>query len=503
MLVTNTIDDLLMCFIIVDKTQCLIFLHHVSDGYGHLVFVCLCLRSDCIAKHWSRILDIRITDNSASCAQCIICICGLQFDNCTDITCKQLTYTDLILAVNDIDLTNLFCNILFGVVNLRVTVKNTGHNLQIGNLTDKRINDCLEHKCRQCFIFICFHIDCLSLCIQSLYSSLFCIGREEFSDQIKQTGDTCLLYSRSTVYRMNITIADTDSQSLCDFVFIKLFTREELFHQIIICHGDCFCNLSIIIFYLTFNGCRYFLRFIRFVIIPCFSSEDIDRADNLTIFNDRKFEQEYGLAELFSEFFDHLGEVCIFIIQFVNKEDGWNTGMRCLLPCAFCSCFHTVFCGNNDQSIVTHHDTSVFFTFIVTIAWCINEIDLAGFPFNRREMAVYGNASLAFFHIKVNSSCSIRCLTESVNLLIVIEYGFNQRTLAGTGMTQDNDISYFICTIVFHGNPSLQNVLEIIQAFLADIVNCHVAFVVLLILVCTMLEQLVDKGWDTDIRSSH
>ena len=60
-----------------------------------------------------------------------------------------------------------------------------------------------------------------------------------------------------------------------------------------------------------------------------------------------------------------------------------------------------------------------------------------------------------YFHLEENrivvqEGCTIVVSSELVDLLVFVHACFDDCTFAGTGMTQYNNISYFICQIISH-----------------------------------------------------
>ena len=450
-LITQTIENLFMGFGILFQTDGLVFIAHVADADAHLVFIVLGLRPDCHAEVRLRIFNRCVVDNLVGRAQGIVGFGILQLDNGTDITGEQLADTNLILAVDDIDLADLFVGILDGIDNLGIGVQNTAQDLQVGDPADERVDCCLEDERGERFVFIGFHVNRVALGIQCLDMALLGITREVFGNQVHQALDTDLVNGGAAVYRTDIAAADTDPQALGDLMNIEFLFHEELFHQFFVSHGNRFGDFHVVFFDLVSQIRRDFLRFIAVVKVPCLLPQDIDGTDCLTVLDNRHFERDNALAELAADIFQDIIKVGIRIVHLVDEEDGRQLALAYgFLPGSFRACFDTFLGINNNQGIVTNTEAGDFFAFIVHVAGGVDEVDLLAFPFDRGQMAVAGQAALAFFRVKVQGGCAVGVCAESFNCLGEIQAGFDHRALAGPGVSQDNNVSYFICQIVFH-----------------------------------------------------
>ena len=355
-------------------------------------------------------------------------------------------------------------------------------------------------------MFIGFHVNRVALGVQRLDMALLSIAREVFGNQVHQAFDTDLVNGRAAVYRTDITAADTDPQALGDLMNVEFLFHEELFHQLFVSHGNRFGDFHVVFFDLVSQIRRDFLRFIAVVKVPCFLPQDIDGTDRLAVLDNRHFERDNALAELITDICQNIIKVGIRIVHLVDEEDGRQLALAySFLPGSLGACFDAFLGINNDQGIVTNAEAGDFFAFIVHVAGGVDEVDLLAFPFDRGQMAVAGQAALAFFRVKVQGGCAVGVCAESINCLGEIQAGFDHRALAGPGVSQDNNISYFICQIVFHFAvlPLSQNILQVREAFLADIVDCHVAVKVCLILSGAVLKQELDQARITDIGRPH
>ena len=103
MLITYSIQNRLLGFLVVFQTQGRILLHHACKRTAHFILIILGIREYRHTKHRLRELNRFYQIVLSLFTQGIIGLCSLQLDNGSNITCKQLSNCRLVFPLDDKD----------------------------------------------------------------------------------------------------------------------------------------------------------------------------------------------------------------------------------------------------------------------------------------------------------------------------------------------------------------------------------------------------------------
>ena len=215
--------------------------------------------------------------------------------------------------------------LLVGVVYGRITAQHAREHLHIRDASHKWIDDRLEHLRAEIFLLIGLQQELFAVFIICGIISAFAICREIFDDQVHQSLDADALQSASGEYRTDLTVAHAQTHAAGQLGLGKALSAEEFLHQLIIAHGDRFCDLILIAIDCVDHIIRNRLRLVRIsqrsFIIPCFISEHIDASDDLAIFHDRYFKGDHAFAKRLTQLLICLFKRSVFLIELIDEED--------------------------------------------------------------------------------------------------------------------------------------------------------------------------------------
>ena len=349
-LITHTIEQSLTVLCIVDCLDGQVFIHHLRQRLGNLVFIAFFL---CLICHISiRPGDLGLAKHHRYCLR-RQGIAGLAagFSDGSDISCMKLVHFNGLIASHDIKLVQLLFCFCRRVEQYIVRFNHTGANLDQRIFSNERVRNGLEHIGRFCFgeIVICLE-DLVGLGVDA-GTLLLVRRRQKLHDVIQHIMDVPKLDAGAHGYRNDTSVIHIHLHGSTDLTHRELFACKITLHEFLagLCHRihhgfpvDVKVRLTVIRNLTVLSGAD------AGETASC-HLHDIYVTYKLLILTDRLIERRNLLAVQIRQRLHYFTERSIVHIHIRYKEHARQLVFLTELPCLLRPDFHACLTGYDDD----------------------------------------------------------------------------------------------------------------------------------------------------------
>ena len=232
MLLTLSLEDGLLHFLVILNDIGWILSGNLSHCIADFLFFLRVFCLDSAAVFVVREFNFLECDVCSRGAESNVCLCSTELDCTSYITGIEVGNLLLLLSGNCVDCRNSLAVSGLRILQIHALGKLAGHNLEICNLAEVLLYGSLIYKegCRS----ILLALDFLGILCDCLLLGRRCSNAD---CELHKPLDSDVLLSREAEYRIDLTLTDTDSKALTDFILGKFACFEIFLHQSIVILG--------------------------------------------------------------------------------------------------------------------------------------------------------------------------------------------------------------------------------------------------------------------------
>ena len=399
--IAYTIKKSLPVLWIIYNSKSLVFCRKLGKWLRNLINISLVL---CMVSHgciWCWNIHLCILYRICLCWKSIISR-NIKLLKCTEVTCMKLRNFSCLVALKNIELTELNLYIFSWNIHCIIWFKYTWANLDKWVLTNEWIDHSLKYK------------GCLWLWeIKVSFKNLICIGidtchltilraRHVFNYIIQKCVDTLTESTWSHLDRNNTAVTYITSNCCSDLSFWECISVKVSVHKLFWCLSYWF-KKSIS---KELKVCLVVLRNFTFHYLFSFPSEALFLnyvyiSNELFVFTDRQIERSHFLTIFICKILNYLSVWNIIDIHICYKEHTWNLVFFTEFPSFLSSNFDTGRARNNDYSCICNADSFLNLTYKIKESRSIQNIDLVTIPLERNGCCTDWEVTFLFFLIEI------------------------------------------------------------------------------------------------------
>ena len=225
-------QDGLLHFLVVFHDDGGILGGNLGKGFAHLLFVLLLGGLDGAAILGSREYDMLVRFVKAGHGQRSVGLGGTEFHGTTDITGLHLGHFFFLLAGHGVEGADALFLTRLGILEILTFIERSAHHLEVGHLTEVLLDGRLINKEGG----LAGSIASDFVTFDSLGFALGGSG-SHIDSEFHQAFHTDVLLAAEAENRQDFTAADTDAQTLADFILAQFTGLEEFLHQSLVVLG--------------------------------------------------------------------------------------------------------------------------------------------------------------------------------------------------------------------------------------------------------------------------
>ena len=168
---------------------------------------------------------------------------------------------------------------------------------------------------------------------------------------------------------------------------------------------------------------------------------EIDHADEIAFFADRKLDRDRLCAETLHDVIEALVEVGPGLIHLVGENDARNLVLVALTPDGFGLRFNALVAVENDNGTVEHAQRTLDFNREVNVAGSIDDVQALLVPVSCRRSRRNGDATLLLLLHPIHRRGTFVHFADFVALAGIIKDALGGRGLAGVDMRHDTEVA--------------------------------------------------------------
>ena len=322
----------------------------------------------------------------------------------------------------------------------------TGINTDKCKFTNKRVCHQFENQCRErLFITATANHRLFSIRIHTFGFPNINRRREVIADSIKEKLNPFVLECSTAECGNEFTGKNTFTERTLHKCFIRHFSIQIHFHDLIIDFSKTFDQVCVIFFCFFFVFVRnvdfFQFRSFRTFIQIGFLFDDMNVAFEISFCTHGEGNRNNCDTEFLAHILYDFVEVCAGTVHLVHKSHGRHFVFSCLTPNCFRLRLNTADRTKHTNCTVENAQRAFHFSSKVHVSWGVNQIDTVIFPEACCSSGSNGNTTFLFLLHPVHGSCTIVHFTDLMAFASVEKDTFRKCGLTGVNVRHNTDVT--------------------------------------------------------------